>query len=876
MANRSLGVLTLDLVAKIGGFTEPLDKAARQAKKDMSQVRDDVAKTSKAFAGISAAATAAAGGVVAFTSNAAQNAREIKNLSTLANTSTEEFQKLSYAALSVGVEQDKLADILKDVNDRVGDFISTGGGEMADFFENIAPKVGVTADQFARLSGPQALGLYIESLQEAGLSQQEMTFYMEAVADDATRLIPLLQNGGRRFAEISDEADKLGIVLSDIEIQRLEDFAGEFDQLTEVAKSMGDILAAELAPHLQDLTDTLIESTEGAGGLRDVLSDPAFDQAISAVIDGLSYIDEAALVAAASIGGRLITPVATLTASFAAGSVENLRYQSSLARMAGVSKTAAVSTAALSAATKGLSASMALLGGPAGIAILAAGAIYEFRDELFTTSRAATELEKDIDASTRALTDFTKAELESKRTDVANQLVERRTEAYKLRKELEKLEETERLQNITNQGRPGGSTSQASVMRARLEQLESEGDALSDYFDALGDRQDELDRLSKSKENLKNRQTLEAINKEISALQLQADTLGLTEDEAKLYRLELEGATPAQLEHAAAILKTISAYEDQVEAQKEAAEEQARINDQATQIEESLRSQEEAIRDSYERRREIILDSTNKTEQEKADLLKKLEAEKNQEINELNASFWENYLAAADRSLNDFDELAGDVLESLTSRFGDAFESMVFDAESLGDAVYGIAEEISRSLVNALGQVAAQWLVNESIRTAISESGQAAAVASAAATGASIASAYAPAAAAVSLASFGANSAPAIAGMTGAYALSETLALTGMAHEGIESIPKTGTWLLEEGERVTPAKTSAKLDDTLERVQQGMQTNDGANGGGVRLRILNTTDPDEIREFMGSSAGEQEIMNVVKRNQRTIKTLSNR
>lgn len=61
---------------------------------------------------------------------------------------------------------------------------------LRDFFEKVAPRVGVTADQFARLSGPEALQLYVDTLERAGLSQQEMTFYLEAMASDATRAFP--------------------------------------------------------------------------------------------------------------------------------------------------------------------------------------------------------------------------------------------------------------------------------------------------------------------------------------------------------------------------------------------------------------------------------------------------------------------------------------------------------------------------------------------------------------------------------------------------------------------------------------------------------------------------------------------------------------
>ena len=76
-------------------------------------------------------------------------------------------------ARTVGIEQENLADILKDVNDRVGDFLQTGGGPMADFFKPVAPRVGVTADQFARLSGPEARQLDVDTVQPAGLTRTQ-------------------------------------------------------------------------------------------------------------------------------------------------------------------------------------------------------------------------------------------------------------------------------------------------------------------------------------------------------------------------------------------------------------------------------------------------------------------------------------------------------------------------------------------------------------------------------------------------------------------------------------------------------------------------------------------------------------------------------
>lgn len=55
------------------------------------------------------------------------------------------------------------------------------------------------------------------------------------------------------------------------------------------------------------------------------------------------------------------------------------------------------------------------------------------------------------------------------------------------------------------------------------------------------------------------------------------------------------------------------------------------------------------------------------------------------------------------------------------------------------------------------------------------------------------------------------------------------IAAVGMAHDGIDSVPETGTWLLQKGERVTTAATSAKLDATLDRVSRDTE---GSGRGG--------------------------------------------
>lgn len=203
------------------------------------------------------AAYSATIGVLATAANQyAETAREIENQSRLANANTTEFQRMAAGAKTFGIEQDKLSDILKDTNDRIGDFVQTGGGPMADFFENIGPKVGVTAESFRNLSGPQALQLYVDSLEKANVSQQDMTFYMEAMASDSTALVPLLRNGGEAMRQMGDDAEQSGALLSESGIKAAAAYRKSVLVLTNMVKGIRNTIMDGLLPVVAETAET--------------------------------------------------------------------------------------------------------------------------------------------------------------------------------------------------------------------------------------------------------------------------------------------------------------------------------------------------------------------------------------------------------------------------------------------------------------------------------------------------------------------------------------------------------------------------------------------------------------------------------------------
>lgn len=250
---------------------------------DSASFQKGVARSTASLGSLKGAATAASAAIsaigaaiggpalAAIVTSAARSAQEITRLSQVAGTSAQELQQWSFGARTVGIEQEKLADILKDVNDKVGDYLSTGGGEMADFFEKIAPRVGVTAQAFRDLSGPQALQLYVSSLEKAGLSQAEMTFYMEAIADDSTLLLPLLRANGAEMARLGESASSFGAVLGTDAVKALRAAQRALDDISVVLEATRNRIAADLAPAVEAMARAFVNSMREGGFLRGVI-----------------------------------------------------------------------------------------------------------------------------------------------------------------------------------------------------------------------------------------------------------------------------------------------------------------------------------------------------------------------------------------------------------------------------------------------------------------------------------------------------------------------------------------------------------------------------------------------------------------------------
>lgn len=237
----------------------------------MGAIKADAANMAKvgaaAFAGMAAAGTAAIGVMI---KDQTELANEIVKLAKVSNTNIDVMQKHIVAARAMGVEQETLGDIYKDTQDKIGDFLTTGGGAMADFFDSMPASVNMTAESFRKLSGPEALQRYYNGLQEANLSNAELIFHMEGMASDASLLIPLLHDNGAGFDVWAEAAENAGVIMDEKTIASTQTLTAANDLLNLSVQGAKTQFTSAFIPVLADVADELVGTAGAADLARDM------------------------------------------------------------------------------------------------------------------------------------------------------------------------------------------------------------------------------------------------------------------------------------------------------------------------------------------------------------------------------------------------------------------------------------------------------------------------------------------------------------------------------------------------------------------------------------------------------------------------------
>lgn len=288
--------------------------------KKAEQSVQDVTKVMAGLITIAASvATAVTGAAYAMVNDFANTATEIDQLTKRLNVNAEAFQATAYAAKSFGIEQDQLADGMKELSMRAGEFALTGEGS----FKDVASQLGLTREQ-VKSYGNDVNGLFnLVRDKLAGIQNQgQRQFLADALFGGG-----LADVGGEFFSQASaniaalqKQAQESGLVISQDNLDMAREYTREMNSLQARIKGLWNIVASNLLPIFTRITRQMKEFFDLHGD--EIVN--GLTAAINGLITAIKYLGVAAaiampyLIGSAAIASwaKLIALTNTLTGAF--------------------------------------------------------------------------------------------------------------------------------------------------------------------------------------------------------------------------------------------------------------------------------------------------------------------------------------------------------------------------------------------------------------------------------------------------------------------------------------------------------------------------------------------------------------------------------
>lgn len=756
--NDILSRIQVLLDADTANFSEGMQKAKGESKSTFESIRENANKMGKTVA---AGATTAVLALSAMAWETANQAVELEKFALRANTTTQDFQKMAVGAQAYGIEQEKLSDMMKDFNEKLGELTTIGAGGGVDFFEQIAVKTEGSAAaaeklilKMQKLSGPEALQLYVDKLEEAGVTQQQMSFYLESMASDMTDLIPLLINGGEGMQLYSDAAERAGIVMNDETIAQAKILKEQMYLLDLQLQGAKNQLMQAVIPAFVDIAQAFFSGSEQ--GLQ-------FTDVANGIADGLRFVAKVAIGAATAVqlvgkvvGGLLATGQAILTGNISqTQSIQDAMVadldatmQSAATKLDQISNNTASTTAKQMAALRSVEKTTG--GVNAGL-----GTLVEKQDKAAKASsghsKALREQSRILEEQKRILYEYSTADDQ---------------------KSLKLAEEIERLKS-------NGMSQYVPLAQARYDE-EKKLAEMQFAWEVAEHRFSENEKLAYSY-NIKEQEikTDALLTKEQRAAKLQS-----LREQFEIENRELRISQQKQLLEIRKTWMDASDYAEQY----------------------------------YALVREEIFNTTSYSPEMKDALIKQANIQQGVEQNAERESVWSDYqsrFGEQDYYQQDVDLLQSALDQKLISEKEYHKQRQTLQLQYGMSYIQGAAGVMAQVFGEQSAAYQAMFAVQKAF--AIAEVMMNAPKSYSKAYDAMVGIPYvgpviAPAAGVAAVAIQMAQAA-----MIGSVSFQPA----GMAHDGIDRIPEEGSWWLDKGERVLTEQTSSKLDNTLEEIRRG-------------------------------------------------------
>lgn len=380
---------------ELGKLNQGFDRGGRRSK----QFTQNINGTSRELQVLRRAAAPIAGVIAGmFAANSLQNqinwGDQLQKTNLRIGASTEALSQYNYVAKLSGVEFGQLTTAWQRQTRRIAEAAAGTGVAVAAL-----DRLNLSAQELNQLAPEDQFERIAAAMQGVENSNERVRLAQQLWDSEGVKLVQIVNQGTGAMAAMRAEADALGLTISQDTANAMASYNDEVDRLKFAAQGVSQTLLAEMVPAM-------------TAGLQET---NAFIQQVGGAEVVVGHLIDGGKVLAALMGGRYAGAFATATAAKLAATQQSIAYQMALARMAGVSATAAGAQASLAAATRGAGAAMALVGGPLGAAMIAGGAIYYFREELGLVAPKVQSATDRVDDMTSALDANSEAALKNAR-----------------------------------------------------------------------------------------------------------------------------------------------------------------------------------------------------------------------------------------------------------------------------------------------------------------------------------------------------------------------------------------------------------------------------------------------------------------------------
>lgn len=274
-------------------FGDELEKTGKEADSSGSKfeklgsvVKGIGAAMGTAFVAVGAAAISAGKALVDMTVEAAAYADEMLTQSTVTGMSVESLQAYSYAADLVDVSLDTLTgSMAKNVKSMAS--AADGSAKYADAYARLG--VSVTDANGNLRDSEDVYWEVIDALGGVTNETERDALAMQLFGKSAQDLNPLIAQGSAGIAALTEEAKRMGAVLSEESIEKLGAFDDSVQRLKQGSEAAKRVMGTVLLPQLQTLAD---EGTTLLGDFTSGLVDAGDDfgkisEVIGSTVGGL-------------------------------------------------------------------------------------------------------------------------------------------------------------------------------------------------------------------------------------------------------------------------------------------------------------------------------------------------------------------------------------------------------------------------------------------------------------------------------------------------------------------------------------------------------------------------------------------------------------